>query len=184
MRLFIATDLPHDVVSAVSALRSALGEPDSVRWGRNESMHLTIRFLGETPGDRIGPIDAALREIRQEPFEVVVCGVGFFPNERAPRVFWAGVRSKGLARLAGEVERRIIRLGFEAERRPFKPHLALARVPRSGRMDPRFVEKARAFRGREFGAFRTDRFFLYRSRLEPCGAVYERLNEYPLATGR
>jgi 2'-5' RNA ligase len=180
MRLFIGIDLPPDVAGALAAVRSELGGDDAVRWVRAESMHLTLRFLGETPDDRIEPLDRTLQGIRRETFGVRVSGLGFFPNGWAPRVFWAGIRSGGLTRLADEVERRVTLVGFDRNRRAFNPHLTLARSRGDARIDRSFVERAGAFQDREFGRFVAARFFLYRSRPGPSGAVHDRLKEYPL----
>lgn len=183
MRLFIATELPDAVVSSLSEMRDALaGDDPSVRWVENQSLHLTLKFLGETPEDRIPGIEGRLERIEAGPFSVDLCGVGFFPNDRAPRVFWAGVRSDGLVALAKVVDGCMMECGFSAESREFSPHLTLARSRRSGRIDRQFVDRARPFRNRGFGRFETDRFFLFESRLKPSGAVYVRRREYELNT--
>ena len=181
MRLFIATALPAPVISSVSAMRNELtAESESVRWVRNESLHLTLKFLGEVSEDQIDRIDNSLGNIEIAPFTVRVAGIGFFPNEQAPRVLWAGVRSKRLRALADLVEGHMVELGFKAGNREFNPHLTLARSRRDNRIEGRLVEKALPFRDRRFGRFETDRFFLYESRLESSGAVYTKRREYVL----
>jgi 2'-5' RNA ligase len=181
MRLFIATDLPEQVIESLSVMREQVGSAhDRVRWVPSESLHLTLKFLGEVPDKRIRRIDESLKCIQISRFEVEVAGVGFFPNEHAPRVFWAGVRSTTLVQLADKVGGLMVELGFKSERRPFRPHLTLARARGNARIEGRFVEQARSFRDREFGTLETDRFFLYESQLGPSGAVYTRLGEYQL----
>ena len=181
MRLFIATDLPAQVIASLSDMRDQLKSDEAaVRWVGNDSLHITLKFLGDVPDKGVRPIDENLKRVQASRFEVVVSGVGFFPNERAPHVFWAGVRSTRLARLADEVGNCMVELGFKSERRPFRPHLTLARARGNARIEGRFVDGARTCRDREFGTFKTDRFFLYESRLEPSGAVYTKLGEYLL----
>ena len=114
------------------------------------------------------------------PFRVKVAGIGFFPNERAPRVFWAGVESERLEALVGAVEREMAELGFGSGTRKFSPHLTLAKSKGKSRIESRFVEQVQVFRDHEFGRFETDRFFLYESRLDSSGAVYTKLAEYLL----
>ena len=155
-------------------------DDDGVRWVPDKSLHLTLKFLGDVPDDRVQPIDESLRRIRASRFGAEVAGVGFFPSERAPRVFWASVRSTGLGRLADKVDNCMVDLGYQTERRRFRPHLTLARARGKARIESRFVEGTRACQVREFGTFETDRFFLYESRLDPSGAVYTKLGEYHL----
>ena len=181
MRLFIATDLPAQVLTALSAMREQLSSGDAgVRWAPDESLHITLKFLGDVPDNQVQPIDESLQRVRASRFGAEVAGVGFFPSERAPRVFWAGVRSTELAELADNVGNCMVPLGYQSEGRGFRPHLTLARTRGKARIGSRFVEGARACRDREFGTFETDRFFLYQSRLEPSGAVYTKLGEYIL----
>ena len=157
-------------------------EPHSsnLQWVRPESMHLTLKFLGEVSLLRLETIADRLGTIRRAAFKVSVSGVGFFPNMRAPRVFWAGVASKHLEPLAAAVEKQMIELDFSPERRKFTPHLTLARSRRGGHMNPGLVQASEQFRKHEFGQFTVDRFHLYESRLGPSGAVYEKLTDYRL----
>ena len=181
MRLFIATDLPADVLAAVAEIHEELEDRvRPVRWVRTESMHLTLKFIGEVSEERAGAIAAGLALVREPAVRVAVSGVGFFPNERAPRVFWAGVVSEGLPPLAAAIEKRMAALGFEPERRAYNPHLTLARARGDGRLDRGLVEAAASMKDRAFGEFTADRFYLYESRLERSGAVYTKMREYPL----
>jgi 2'-5' RNA ligase len=105
--------------------------------------------------------------------------LGFFPNSRAPRVFWAGVLAPpDLADLARDTDSALEGLGVPAERRPYSPHLTLARIKEPVPL----TALQQAIAGPEpveLGAFTADRFFLYQSTLEPSGAVYTRLAEFP-----
>ncbi len=184
MRLFIATDLPATLIQTISDMQKHLRSvTESARWVRPESMHLTLKFLGEVAEEKLGAIDERLGRIRTQPFKVRVSGVGFFPNDRAPRVFWAGIESPALQELAQKVEEQTVELGFRAEKRPFRPHLTLARSRRDRRIDTALVGESAPFLEREFGTFTTDRFYMYQSRLRPTGAEYEQLFEYRLDSG-
>ena len=180
MRLFVAIDLPAEVVANLERLVARLRANARIHWSRPGNLHLTTKFIGEWPENRFAEMKAALGELTQRPpIPIEVRGLGFFPNPRAPRVFWAGVHAPpDLADLARDTEGALERLGVPSERRPYSPHLTLARikepVPLSAlRQAIASIEPA------EFGAFTADRFFLYQSTLEPSGSVYTRLAEFP-----
>jgi 2'-5' RNA ligase len=141
LRLFVACELPVEVLAGLARaqedLRRAGAEP--LRWARPEGIHVTLKFLGNVDPSRAGDISEALAGAI-EPFELRVrpAGVGGFGGSRL-RVVWAGLEGdiEGLAALAGRVEQALEPLGFPAERRPFAPHLTLARVPDSASSEER-----------------------------------------------
>jgi 2'-5' RNA ligase len=181
MRLFIATDLPASLLQTIADVQQQLSQvTESARWVRPESMHLTLKFLGEVVHGRLEAIDERLRRIRSQPFKVRVSGVGFFPNGRSPRVFWVGIESPDLRGLAARVDEQTVELGFPSEKRPFRPHLTLARSRGNRRLDSALVGESVRFSEWGFGTFTTDRFCMYQSMLRPKGAVYEKLFEYRL----
>jgi len=179
MRLFIAVDPSDDVRSAIAAVRSRGPANDRVRWTADANLHLTIQFLGEVPPAEAAAVRTALRGVWTPAFDVRVYGLGFFPDERRARVLWAGIRSDGLSRLAGEVRSRMEKLGI-GDTRQFRPHLTLARSRGRSTMDPKFVDWAGAFHDRSFGEFSVTRFFLYESRLQPSGPIYSIVERYEL----
>jgi 2'-5' RNA ligase len=182
MRLFIALDLPETIESALMEVREAL-DPDGghARWVGRGSMHLTLKFLGEVSENRVPEIRRVLERIGCGPVEARISGIGFFPNDRAGRILWAGIQSERLPALAAEVEEAMAGLGFPPESRAFRPHLTLARASRKGTMGSRWVEAAKTPNEPEFGSFTARSFFLYRSRLEKRGAVHEKLAEFVFA---
>jgi RNA 2',3'-cyclic 3'-phosphodiesterase len=137
VRLFVAVNLqPEERRRAWEATRPLRDAHVPVRWTAEESLHLTLRFLGEVAPERVGPIGEALagavRAVR--PFTVGLGGVGAFPSLTKPRVVWVGVeRHPALELLANDVELALMRLSFEPELRPFSPHLTLGRAERSAR---------------------------------------------------
>lgn len=137
MRLFLAVNLPGEVRQtlwdATAALRAA---SLPVRWVRPESMHLTVKFLGDVPDDREAAIVAGLEAavVGAKPFTLDVGGFGAFPNPGRPQVVWIGVDAMPpLEILQHRVEREMERLGFPLEGRPFHPHLTLGRVRKNVR---------------------------------------------------
>lgn len=180
MRLFIAIDLPNDIRKALRDIERKLKPlTNSAKWVAPESIHITLKFLGEVPDKKMDDIDAALGGLTWKPFTVTVHKVGFFPGPRSPRIFWAGMEAPTMQGLAERLDTRMERLGFEKEKRGFRPHVTLARA-RDTRMDTALVTAASVYAEHEFGSFTADRIFLVQSILKPAGAVYNQLKEYPL----
>jgi 2'-5' RNA ligase len=180
MRVFIAVDLPDSLREALSDVQRELRPlTNTVRWVAPESIHITLKFIGEVPDKRVEDIDTAITGLTWKHFAVTVRGVGFFPGTRSPRVFWAGMEAPTMEGLAEQLDTRMERLGFEKEKRTFRPHITLARA-RNTRIDASLVSGAARYEEQEFGVFNVDRLFLFKSTLKPSGAVYEKLKEYLL----
>jgi 2'-5' RNA ligase len=137
LRTFIAIELDEELRRNLSRLQDRLREqvaPKSIRWVRPEGVHLTLKFLGDTPLDKIDGVQAALTQAASqvEPFTFDVSGLGCFPNTRRPRVVWVGIQEPTgrLARLRDLIEECVAPVGFPTERRSFHPHLTLGRVQR------------------------------------------------------
>jgi RNA 2',3'-cyclic 3'-phosphodiesterase len=195
VRVFVALDIPEDVRAAlgtlVTRLRAAgqniLARP-SARWARIEGIHVTLKFIGEIPPEKIEPVKAALARM---PFSNSIAikfrGVGFFPNERRPGVFWAGVEAgPELSELATAVEKSLEPLGIAKEQRTFSPHLTLARFEdRAGAISTlNAIRDAISEAGPlEFGSAIAKEFHLYQSILKRGGAEYTRLATFHFAGG-
>ncbi len=181
MRLFIAIELPDEIRKALSDLQKELGPvTDTARWVKPESIHITLKFIGEVAEPKIEEIDLAAGAVSWKPITVTVKNVGFFPGNLSPRVFWAGMEAPSMEGLAEALDTRLERIGVEKEQRAFRGHITLARS-RESRIDSALVTAAARYETHEFGSFIADRFFLIQSTLRPEGAVYKKLKEYPLA---
>jgi 2'-5' RNA ligase len=187
VRVFVALDIPEDVRAAIGALIARLRPAcRATRWARIEGLHLTLKFIGEVPPEKIETIEASLARIRfPDLIEMKFRDVGFFPNERRPTVFWAGIEAGAkLGALAAAVETSVERLGIPKEHRAFSPHLTLARFKSSaGSALNRLREAISAAAPLEFGAGAAKEFHLYQSILKPGGAEYTRLATFRLAGG-
>ena len=193
MRLFVAIDIDASIRQRLDAYARAMKpRVPGVRFVAAGNYHVTLKFLGEVAEARLPEVRSALEAIRYPLFSLDVCGVGFFPNEHAPRVFWAGIECAELAGLAQLVQQAFEPLGFTPERE-FRAHLTLARNG-SGRPRPVRGEKPPAAFAQlsglvtaeappEFGTMTAREFFLYESRLSPAGAVYTRLQGFGLHAG-
>src|SRR5664279_2466351 len=107
MRLFVAIEIPEDVrESLASVLREFRAISPEAKWVRPENMHLTLRFLGDTDPVKLNDVQAILAAVRSpQPVTLEFRGLGFFPNVKRPRVFWAGIASTAnLSRIAAEID--------------------------------------------------------------------------------
>ncbi len=178
VRAFIAIDADDAVAREVDRLIAELRTPhDAINWVRGANLHLTVRFLGDAVDSRLlAPLAASLAEIAAgvAPFIIRMRGTGAYPGLERPRVLWVGLESPELVELAGRVEAATVAAGFEAERRPYSPHLTIARVRQPHRfraLRPAFERAAE----RDFGAIDARAITLYRSRLSPDGSHYDAL---------
>jgi len=183
MRLFVALDLPEAVRRALAELIAQL-KPKSraARWVRPESMHVTLKFLGHTDGHKLDSIRAVLATIHSKrPVELHFRGIGFFPNERRPRVIWSGIEAaRNLFELVAATEQALEPLGFARESRAFVPHLTLARL-NSGPGVENLVAAAEAMKSYDFGAAQETEFHLFESVLKRSGAEYKKLATFSFA---
>lgn len=189
LRTFIAIELEEPLRLAIARVQGEFKRqtpPGSVKWVAPEGIHLTLKFLGDTPAGRLDEIEAALTAACAgfAPFEFTVEGRGCFPNFRRPRVVWVAVRDKAgtLALLRAAVERYVAPLGWPTEERGFSPHLTLGRVSKGAKP----VEEAAVGQMVEnsvveqIGAQQVTAVSLIRSDLRPTGAVYTTLTSVRL----
>ena len=190
MRLFVALEIPSAVRENLAALIEQLRAADAAspknkaRWVRAENLHVTLKFIGHIDTGKLDAIRAALAEVRADaPVELRFRGLGFFPNDRRPRVLWAGVEgSANLEGLAGEVDARLSKLEIPRETRQFAPHLTLARFDPPG-ISEALRTAALKNAEREFGSVRTGEFHLFESKTRPTGAEYTRLSSFSFVKG-
>jgi 2'-5' RNA ligase len=178
-------DIAEEVRAAIGAYVQELSAVRcDARWARVEGLHVTLKFIGEAPAEKVERIRTELDGVRSAaPVEMTFRGTGFFPNARHPRVFWAGIEATpNLAELAKEIDARLETLGIARETRAFHPHLTLARFNSEKGLAAlqAAIEKAGAM---EFGRVSTGEFHLYESRLQRGGAVYTRLATFPFWQG-
>jgi 2'-5' RNA ligase len=181
VRLFVALEIPSGVRDNLATLIKDLRTSDpKSRWVRPENLHVTLKFIGEAPPGKLDAIRSVLSGVRSEqPVELHFRGLGFFPNEKHPRVLWANMdASPNVKPLAGDIDRALEALGFPCEQRPFTPHLTLARFPSPG-LPEKFSTAIQKNNAREFGSLRTNEFHLIESKLKPSGAEYARIASFP-----
>ena len=180
MRLFTGLDVPAEVVANLEEVLRRLKPTARIGWSPLANLHVTTKFIGEWPEERLGELTAALAGIPgRGAIAVRIRRVGFYPNPHSPRNFWCGIEAPGLAELAADIDSATAALGIARERRAFSPHLTLARMKERVELQP-LREAIAALPTLEFGAFQAEGFFLYQSKLRPTGSVYTKLAEFPL----
>jgi 2'-5' RNA ligase len=196
MRIFIGIDLDPEIRDRIARfLEGVQGFAPDARWVRPESLHITLKFIGEQTPDQVEAIAARLRQVEGRALEIRSAGYGFFPTAKAPRVFWIGIHAAPqLPELAGSIDMATAELGVprNSEDRPYSPHLTLARAGgRSG--SPKWrkgdgpntifatLEKRLNAMGKlDFGTMTAREFILYQSQLSPGGSKYTKLQRFPL----
>jgi 2'-5' RNA ligase len=174
MRLFTAIDLPAEMLEKLGAFLARLRPLAKLRWTEVENLHITTKFIGEWPEERVEELKTALRSVVQtEPVRISVRGVGWFPDVHRPHVFWAGVDGgEPLSKLAHTTEQAAAALGVPLEPRVYSPHLTLARVRYAVPLD----DLIKSANNPDFGTFQVSCFILYVS----ANGRYSKLAEFPL----
>ena len=187
LRLFVAIEIGDGVRRALSDVQSELRKCGlgSVRWVRPEGIHLTLKFLGETPAGQVPAIKQALASavVGVSPHQLTLAGLGAFGSKRSPRVLWVGLEgdTETLAGLQGQVERALETAGFPREPRPFSAHLTLARVrPHEASGVAQVVSEVLSSVRVAQAALDVREVSLMRSQLGAGGAVYSRLDAFAL----
>jgi 2'-5' RNA ligase len=200
MRIFVGIDLDSEVRTRISRFLEGIQNfAPEARWVQPESLHVTLKFVGEQNPEQVDAIAERLRRIAGVAFEIRLEGYGFFPTAKAPRVFWIGIHAgPQLAQLAENIDIALAELGIPREDRAYSPHLTLARAgggrksgsPKwhkgDGPNDTFAVLQKRlaAMSVLEFGTITAREFILYQSQLSPAGSKYTKLQRFPLSGGQ
>jgi 2'-5' RNA ligase len=184
IRSFLAIEVPKPILEKIEEvqadLRSAHAE---VRWVNPEKIHLTLKFFGNIEESRIDSIFKSIEEpVRNTlPFSIRLQGMGAFPHLKNPRVIWLGLvnGSEILTSLQKQTETQLEKIGFQAEDRPFHPHLTLGRM-KSSRGKDDLVARMERHKEEEFGDFQVERVVLFKSDLKPSGPIYTPLGNVKL----
>jgi len=143
-----------------------------------ENLHITLKFLGEVGDAQLEQIIKSIEEVSVEPFHMLLAGLGVFPKLNRPRTVWVGVENgvTEITNVFSDVEKKLVKMGFEAERRSFHPHLTVCRI-RSGRNRAPLVEEITRQAVYELGTVYVDKIVLKKSILTQRGPIYTNLAE-------
>ena len=174
----MAIELPLSMRDEIRRLQNVIAT-GGLRLVQPELVHITIKFLGDVPQEKMGAVTEALGRVKAAPFTVRVKGMGAFPG-RTVRVVWLGLEGD-FQELYQNLEETLSPLGFAPEVRSFSPHVTLGRVARPGVEINRLLgAKIANFAGLDLGSFTVDRFYLKKSTLTRGGPIYEDLAGFPL----
>lgn len=180
-RAFVAIDLPGSLRSSLAAAQQKLKSYGfRVKWVRPQSIHLTLKFLGNIDEAQTDAVVGAMTQAAKGCATLVLApsGMGVFPNARRPRVIWVGIGGQldRLKNLQRALEAQLADLGFPRESRPFKGHLTLGRV--KGKIAAPRLQAALADTGKfESDSFEVNQIILFKSQLQPGGAVYSQVKQ-------
>jgi len=183
MRTFIAVELPENIKNKIGELQTPLKRTNAfVSWVKPENIHITLKFLGEVPEEKINEVfsatEAALKETKK--FKMNLKGTGAFPDFRRPRVIWVGTGKGGeeLSNMANKIEEEMEKIGYPKENRKFSPHFTIGRVK-----SPKDIEKLmERVKTTDFETedIEVNEVTVMKSQLHPAGAIYTPLEKIPL----
>ena len=188
IRSFIAIELPPEVKSNISEVQAKIksSRHNFIKWVSPQSIHLTLKFLGNINSQIVSNISGAIKDASSEvsSFSIEIGGLGVFPNNNRPRVLWLGIGGEveKLIDLQRRIDDALMVFGFQKEKRPFSPHITLARVRDNATNSERsdFGGLIARTHSEVKSTVEIKSISLMRSQLWPTGAVYTRLAEVKL----
>lgn len=182
-RLFAAIKVQPDpnLISTYSSLKSALRH-EKINWVSEKNIHITLKFFGETPEEKIDEICEVFDDIaaRHQPFNLSLENIGIFGSSYEPRVIWFGmVKSEAVEKLAEEVLLRLKTIGFEPDGQHFRPHLTVGRIKQIGDKK-QFQQTINSFKSTFLQEIQVTDFQLFESILKPQGPIYQVIESFNL----
>jgi 2'-5' RNA ligase len=189
IRSFLAFELPPDIKKRVLAVSAELRRsPLDVKCVKGDNIHLTVVFLGNVDSDDIKALGEAVEEVCRGygPFSISLKGIGCFPDRRNPRVLWLGLEGdlERLSCFRDDLQGHLRPFHIKEEKRPFSPHLTLGRFRRHNRRDALLDEWMSEHADVESPACGLGPMILFRSDLNPGGALYTKMASWPLSGNR
>lgn len=185
IRSFLAFELPHDIRNKVRTISGEVKNTGlNAGWVKPGNIHLTVIFMGNINEQDIPDIVSKIDNVipRYKAFEISLGRMGLFPDIRRPRVMWLGLNGEieRLASLRDDLQKPLKSSGIKQEKRPFRPHLTLGRFRKPVKdrtLLSKIIEEYSDISGPE-GKLRE--LILFKSELNPGGAVYTRIHSWPL----
>jgi 2'-5' RNA ligase len=187
MRLFTGIAIAPHVLDNIERLLGELRPLARLNWTPGENLHITSKFIGEWPEQRLAELERTLGQLPTPgEIRIAVARFDFFPNPHHPRVLFAGVQAgPALGDLARSIDEALLPLGCSREERPYSPHLTLAKINQAKIRNENIRdlrEHIASMTDSNFGSFDAVDFHLYLSKPGPRGSVYTKLASYPLAS--
>jgi 2'-5' RNA ligase len=187
MRTFIAIDIPEDIRAELARLQEELQSQVDIRkgdvkWVEPQSMHLTLKFLGEVPDNQIAEVCNIVKDIAEGhlAFDFAVREVGSFGG-RSARVLWvgAGLDNPELLEVQQHLEDKLAAAGWPKEGRQFSGHLTLCRI-RNSKAGAKLAAAIQPYQDYDLGIVRAGALVVYESQLTPQGPMYTPIGSYQL----
>lgn len=179
LRLFLALEIPEKLKAKITALTLPV-RSFPVQWVTSKNLHITLKFLGETPLGKKAQIIETLSSIKFKPFSVHIKKGGcFYDSSGHPKVLFLSIENPQINEMAGLIETALLALGFEKESRSFSPHLTLARI--KGKLSALKTERFLKLSEKFVSHFKVRSFILYQSILSHQGSVYETVQNFALS---
>lgn len=183
-RLFIAIKIQprENLLNALETIQQAFAT-DPINWVKPDNLHITLKFLGDTPPEDIPSISSRLKQCATalSPFDFSIKNFGYFGNLRFPRVLWMGIEQeeKNIENAFRLIQKEMDSLGFREEKQVFKPHLTIGRIKKM-EDTRRLRELESEFSGTELQQVQVDSFTLFKSKLTSTGPVYSVVEKFSL----
>ncbi len=179
LRTFIAVkiDPQPDLIRIISDLKESL-KGQGIKWVDLNNLHLTLKFIGDTPALQVSRIKALLTQICAGfgTFSFDLEGIGYFKSRGIPKVLYAKIRDNGiLINYAGEIDKGLTAIGFEREKRQFHPHLTIARIKYLGDRAT-FYRLSDRYNSLHLQTVTIRDIIFYNSILKSSGPVYKELS--------
>lgn len=178
IRCFISINLDDYIIRKIIELIDHLRKCEAdIKWVESNNLHLTLKFLGNTPVEDIPLIEKVLRKISKKflPFYIKIKGIGIFPDKRHPRVLWIGLENKEvIIDIHKQIEANMSKIGYKKEEKEFNPHITIGRTRSLLKID-RLIECLNDYKTYEFGSLLVDKINLMKSNLTPKGPIYTKI---------
>jgi 2'-5' RNA ligase len=178
MRLFIAIDLPEEIINYISPIQGSL-DKNSAKLNLAKSSHLTLKFLGEVEESKVNSILKSLEGVNFKAFNLETSKIGVFKNWNYVNVIWLGLKECAeLKKLHTDIEKSLSEFNFKSDF-DFHPHITLARVAYVNDKD-KLKENIESIKT-EKKMFEITEFILYKSTLTPTGPIYTKIKEFTIS---
>ena len=185
IRSFLAFELSREIKEIISSISEDIKRfPLDVRWVNASNIHLTMVFMGNVLSEHLEGIDGEVSRVckRYGPFNVSLKSIGVFSNKRNPRVMWIGIEGdiERMSYFRNALQKKLKPFGVKEEKRRFNPHLTLGRFRKFSGPSGYLDDLLSKYHDLVSSAYTLEELILFKSDLSPKGAVYTKLNTWPL----
>jgi len=185
IRSFLAFELPQEIKRTIFNVSEDVRRFSlDVRWVKASNIHLTIVFMGNVLSEHLEGINDEVLKVckRYGPFNISLKSIGVFSNRRNPRVMWVGLEGdiERMSYFRDALQKRLKSFGVKEEKRRFNPHLTLGRFRKSSKPSELLDDLLSRYHDLASSVCTLEELVLFKSDLNPKGAVYTKLNTWPL----